>query len=613
MPQPSKIATKVSYTMSLFQIYLRSLGLLKTEARLAGGLVAANTLIGVVALAEPILFGKVVDALSKSGFALDLIAMWAALGLFGILASVVVAVYSDRLAHRQRLAAMATAFERSITLPVSFHAERGSGAVVRTILAGSDSLFGTWLTFMREQVSAFVSIALLVPTAIYMNWQMAAVLAALAFVYTAINMLAVYKTSDQQAEVERYHIDVAGRVGDVIGNVTIVQSFSRLSAETQALRGLMGSLLAAQYPVLTWWGLLTVLTRAASTITMVAVFFIGAVLLARGQSTVGEIVSFVGFANLLIGKLEQISGFVTRIFMQAPTLKSFFDLCDTPITVIERSGARALEKVQGNVSYKGVSFQYGPGQPGIWDVEFEVPAGKTIALVGPTGSGKSTTLALLQRLRDPDAGHILIDGVDARDITLSSLRHSIAVVFQDAGLFNRSIAENIRIGRPEATEAEIERAARMAEAHEFITHKPMGYASVAGERGASLSGGERQRIAIARAILKDAPILILDEATSALDTETEGKIKRALDALRANRTTFIIAHRLSTVANADQILVFDQGRIIERGTFESLRDQGGLFSRLVAEGGFTEPKKKGEDVPQFRFVADTSDMPDGDG
>ena len=195
-------------------------------------------------------------------------------------------------------------------------------------------------------------------------------------------------------------------------------------------------------------------------------------------------------------------------------------------------------------------------------------------------------------------------------MTLASLRHQIAVVFQDAGLFNRSIAENIRIGRSEATDAEVEEAARLAEAHDFIAKKPGSYSFVIGERGASLSGGERQRIAIARAILKNAPILILDEATSALDVETEARIKRALDRLRKGRTTLIIAHRLSTVANADHILVLDGGRIVERGTFRELVASKGLFARLVAEGGFTVPGEAATEVelaPQDeRVAADTA-------
>jgi ATP-binding cassette, subfamily B, beta-glucan exporter len=589
--------------MNLLRTYVRALLMLASERWLTVGLIVANGSIALVHLAEPLLFGRVVDALSKGEPAMSFIGLWAIIGVLGILASVTVAVYSDRLAHRQRLMAMERAFERSITLPISYHAERGSGAVVRMVLAGTDSLFGTWLAFLREQVSAFVGIVLLVPTAIVMNWRLAVLLAALAAIYAVLNVLAIYYTSDGQAEVERHFQDIYGRVGDVIGNVTVVQSFARLSAEATALHHMSMRLLSAQYPVLTWWGVLTVLTRAASTITMVAVFAIGALLAQQGEATVGEIVAFVGFAQLLIGKLELLSGFVTRIFMQAPTLRSFFELIDTPLPIVDRPNAKPLENVQGHIVYEGVTYRYGPGAQGAFDLDFEVRPGETIALVGPTGAGKSTTLALLQRLRDPDAGRILLDGRDLRDITLNSLRHAVAVVFQDAGLFNRSVRENIAIGRPEASDEEVEEAARLAEAHEFVADKPTGYQTMAGERGVSLSGGERQRVAIARAILKNAPILILDEATSALDTETEGKIKRALDRLRGGRTTFIIAHRLSTVATADKILVLDHGRIVERGTFMELVAAGGLFSRLVAEGGFTQPRGKAAPVPEPEPVA----------
>jgi ATP-binding cassette, subfamily B, beta-glucan exporter len=204
-----------------------------------------------------------------------------------------------------------------------------------------------------------------------------------------------------------------------------------------------------------------------------------------------------------------------------------------------------------------------------------------VALVGQTGAGKSTAMNLLQRLWDPVEGSIRIDGQDLRDVTLESLRHSIGVVFQESMLFNRSIRDNLRVGRPEATDAEIEHACRLADAHEFIIRQPQGYDTMIGERGASLSGGQRQRLAIARALLKDPPILILDEATSALDSATEARVGRALRTLMRGRTTFIIAHRLSTVRDADEILVFDAGRIVERGTFSSLLARGGPFARLV--------------------------------
>jgi ATP-binding cassette subfamily B protein len=586
--------------MTVWEIYKRALAMLVVERGQTVRVVVAGVALGAIPIAEQVLLARVVDALALGHGAFPIIALWAAIGLVGIVAGVIVAVVADRLAHRRRLAALGLAFEHAIVLPISYHAEKGSGAVVRTILAGTDSLFWNWLSFLREQFVAFVGLIVLLPTAFYMNAYMALILVALAVIYVAANVFVAQKTTTGQAAVEQYHNNVYGRVGDVLGNVTVVQSYARFSSEMQAMRTIMAELLAAQYPVLTWWGLLTVLTRTAATITVVAIYAVGAVLVSSGQVTVGEIVAFVGFAGLLIGKLDSLSGFAVRIFQYAPTLRSFFDLLDATDGVVEKPDARPLDKVAGNIRYERVTYRFKNSDQGVFDIDFEAPAGRTVALVGPTGAGKTTTLALLQRLRTLDKGVITVDGHDICDVTLASLRHHIAVVFQDAGLFNRSIAENIRVGRPEASDQEVENAARLAEAHDFIARKPDGYGFIIGERGASLSGGERQRIAIARAILKDAPILILDEATSALDVETEGKIKRALDRLRAGRTTLIIAHRLSTVANADTILVLDGGRIIERGSFRALVAQKGLFARLVTEGGFTVP---GEAAPELEPAA----------
>ncbi len=578
-----------SRPLELGKTYLRAVGMLGSESGLAAALASSSLVIAGVQLAEPVLFGWVVDAVARGGSAGRLIALWALIGFVGILAGVVVAVFADRLAHRRRLAALSDAFEQAITLPLSYHAKRGSGAIVGAVLRGTDELFWIWLGALREQLTAVVTILFLVPVALFIDWRMACILSILAICYTILNLHVISKTHTGQRKAEEYRYGVSGRVGDVIGNVTVVQSFTRLAAEAEALRSMTGELLAAQYPVLTWWGILTVLQRAAASLAMIAIFAVGSVLASHGEVTIGEIVSFVALANVLIGRLDQLSSFTVRVQQAAPALDNYFALVDERAAITDAVDAKALARPKGEVAYEDVTFRFSGSEQGVFDLSFTADAGRTVAIVGPTGSGKTTTLALLQRLRAPDQGRISVDGQDISGVTLTSLRHAISVVFQDAGLFNRSIGENIRIGRPDASDEDVADAARLAQAHTFITEKPDGYEFVIGERGASLSGGERQRIAIARAILKDAPILILDEATSALDAETEARIKRALDQLRNGRTTFIIAHRLSTVTDADEILVMDKGRIIERGQFADLVAAGGLFSRMVREGGFSEP------------------------
>jgi ATP-binding cassette subfamily B protein len=471
-------------------------------------------------------------------------------------------------------------------LPQDFHGGAHSGKLLRTMLEGADNLFGFWLAVLREHLAALIGIVALAPVAFAFDWRLALLLFGLAALYATANAVVVRRTSADQAAVQRYHADVAGRATDVVSNVAVVQSFTRLEAERRAMAALTRELFGAQEPVLRWWAVLTVLQRTASTVTIVAVLALGAALHARGEITVGEIVSFVAFAGLLIGRLDQVSGFAARLFFQLRPIADFLAVLDERPGPPEKPGAVVLPPGPATVRFEDVTYRYRGGGGGVDGLDFEARPGETVALVGPTGSGKSTTLALLHRTRDPDGGRILIDGVDIRDATLDSLRSRISVVFQEAGLFARTIRENIAIGKPEATEAEIEAAARRAEAHDFIAAKPLGYSAVIAERGGNLSGGERQRVAIARAFLKDAPILILDEATSALDVETEAKVQAALDALRAGRTTFVIAHRLSTVRKADLILVLDRGRIVERGDFATLAAAGGPFARYAAAGGF---------------------------
>lgn len=573
--------------MKLARVYLRTLGILWREERTQTvALLAISFAVGLIQLAEPVMFGRVIDSLSAQSQVFHILSIWALLGLGNIFFSVYLAVMSDRLAHRQRLNTLDEVFERVIGLPVSYHTEQGSGRVVHAILSGTDNLFDLWLTFLREHLSSFVGICFMVPLALTMDWRMALMLFALASVFVCANFLIVKRTHILQEQVQTYHQNMFARIGDVIGNVTVVQSYSRLFNEIQALQNITAQVLSAQYPILTWWGILSVITRISSTVTMVSILSLGAWLVGKGELSVGAVVSFASLSVLLIGRLEQVSSFLSRTISKAPALQNFFYLLDQNGAAQDTPGARALSpQIRGDVRFEKVTYRHKNSVYGVFDLNFEATAGKTVALVGPSGSGKTTTLALLQRLFDPQEGGIYIDNEDIRQFTTSSLRHAIATVFQDAGLFNRSISENIRIGRPEATDDEVRAAAEQAQAHEFIMNKPGGYDFVIGERGASLSGGERQRLAIARAILKNAPILIFDEATSALDNQTEKKIQSAINNLKAqNKTTFIIAHRLSTVISADQILVFESGRIIESGTFQDLRQREGLFAALVKMG-----------------------------
>ncbi|WP_369062368.1 ATP-binding cassette domain-containing protein [Caulobacter sp. 73W] len=274
-----------------------------------------------------------------------------------------------------------------------------------------------------------------------------------------------------------------------------------------------------------------------------------------------------------------------------PALEAFFGLLDEKPASNDEPDATPLTAARGEVVFEGVTHWIADRTDlGVFDIDLAARPGEVIALVGGSGAGKTSLMVLLQRLRDPDLGRICTDGRDIRKLTLDSLRRSVAVVFQDAGLFNRSIADNLRIARPEATEAQMLAALEAAEASDFVKDKLGGLQFVIGERGQLLSGGERQRLAIARAILKDAPILILDEATSALDTVTERKVKLALDHAARGRTTFVIAHRLSTIIDADQILVLDKGRIVERGDFASLMALDGRFAALARESGLEPPR-----------------------
>jgi ATP-binding cassette subfamily B protein len=588
--------------MKFLRLYFRVLEMLGREARLGWILALANLALASAMFVEPILFGRIVDTLASAQARVSqvawrdlmlLVGAWVAFGLFIIICSTLVALHADRLAHRQYQVVRTMFFEHVLQLPLSYHIGAHSGRLVKAMMTGTNTLWALWLAFFREHFASFISLIVLLPLTLFINWRYGLLLMLLCAVFGVVIVLVVRRSEKLQSTVEGYYTDVAERTTDTLGNIALVQSFARIEMEVSGMKKMGEDVLKAQIPVLSWWAVTTVITRTSTTLTMLSILVLGVWFYLRGETTVGEIVMFMSFATLLIGKLEQAVHFANEMVMDAPRIAEFFEVLDTEPAVRDRPDAVDPGHMHGLVEFKDVSFSYDGKRPAVADLSFTALPGETIALVGATGAGKSTALALLHRAFDPQSGTVSIDGMDIRALTLTGLRRNIGVVFQEVLLFNRSIAENLRVGKPDATDEEMRAACERAQVLDVIERLPQGFETNAGERGRLFSGGERQRLSIARALLKDPPILILDEATSALDALTESRVQAALAEVMKGRTTFVIAHRLATVRNAGRILVFQNGRIIESGRFEELIQRGGHFAELARSQFMAgEPAKK---------------------
>jgi ABC-type multidrug transport system fused ATPase/permease subunit len=473
---------------------------------------------------------------------------------------------SDLFAHAQQLS-------------LAFHDERHSGELMSRINYAASSL-GTIIVAFPPIVQSILTLIGMAVIAALIDWQVTLIsLSVLPLMYFSLTLYGV-RIVPRLERVQSLEWQSLSIVNEAMGMLRVIVPFGREGFEHRKFREQGETAADARVALTVRQTLFNLGVTTCTAIGTGLVFYFGFRAHFSGRLTVGQLIVLLSYIAAVYAPLEQISATVGALHQQLVQLNSSFQLLDTDPEVKEPTDGVELGRACGHISFQQVHFAYKGRIAVLGGVSLEVPAGSRVAIVGPTGAGKTTLVSLLVRFYDPQQGRILIDGVDIRNIQLASLRSQVSVVLQEPLLFSGSVASNIRYGRLDASVDEIVAAAKAANAHDFITRLPHGYETLVGERGVGLSGGERQRISVARAFLKDAPILVLDEPTSSIDSRTEEAILDALDSLVVGRTSLTIAHRLSTIRDADLIVVLDHGRVVEQGTHETLVRDDGLYRRL---------------------------------
>jgi len=490
---------------------------------------------------------------------------------------------SARASNGAAFAMRGAIFEKLQRLSFSWHDTAQTGQLVTRVTSDVDLVREFVGGGLVQAVSALILLAGAVAFLLSMNWQLALVafLTIPATVYVLLRFVVrlgpTFRASQQRLAA------LNAVLQENVAGARIVKIFVRESYEAERYRRANEALLEQGLIVRRTVGAAFPLLFSAGTLGVALVTVTGAVQVIAGSLTVGELVAFTSYLFLLLQPLFTLGFGAQSVARAGASAERLFEVLDAGIEIAERPGALALSDLAGRVEFRGVAMRYpGAERDTLSGVDLVVEPGTVVALVGSTGSGKSTLVNLVPRFYDVTAGAVLVDGHDVRDLSLDALRSRIGVVMQDAVLFTGTIAENIAYGRPEATRAQVEAAARSAAAHDFIAALPQGYDTPVGERGVTLSGGQRQRVAIARALLIDPRILIMDDSTSAVDAETEGALRVELERLMRGRTTFVIAARLATVRHADVVVVLDEGRIVARGTHDELMEASCLYAEIAA-------------------------------
>ncbi|MDZ7641160.1 MAG: lipid A export permease/ATP-binding protein MsbA [Desulfurivibrio sp.] len=471
-------------------------------------------------------------------------------------------------------------FRHIHALPVAFFHKTATGELISRVISDVTLIQGAVSRALVGVLKDMIQVVVLLGVVFYLDWRMALVTfillpaAAVPIVHFG-KQFRRNSTSNQQTVAL-----VSGALHETIGGHRVVKAFGMEEYENSRFAKLIDRLYkiivkevqirSLQHPVMELIGGLA----------FAGIIWYGGYQVLAGDSTPGTFMSFLTALFMVYEPVKKISGLSSVIMQGAAAAVRVFDLLDIQPDIEDRPGAVELSPFKRDIAFEEVSFSYDGQTPVLRDLNLRVPAGQVLAIVGPSGGGKSTLVNLIPRFFEVSAGRILIDGHDLREVTVASLRAQVAIVEQQTVLFNDTVRNNIAYGDLQRTDDEVYAAAKAAHAYDFIRQLPQGFATMIGEGGARLSGGQRQRLAIARALLKNAPILILDEATSALDTESEREVQRALENLMHNRTTLVIAHRLSTIKNADRIIVMQDGRVVEEGDHQALLDQQGVYREL---------------------------------
>jgi subfamily B ATP-binding cassette protein MsbA len=473
-------------------------------------------------------------------------------------------------------------YARLIRADLAFFHDHPTGALISRFTNDASLVRHSSVKTLTGMVKDSLTLVFLVALMFVQDW----LLALIAFVFFPAAVLPVARIGRRMRKVSANTQAQMGELTTILDETfqgaRVVKAYGMEDYEIGRTRKIIDRILGLAWKAARVRSAVRPLMESLGGVAVAGVILYGGWQVIAGGTTAGTFFSFITAMLLAYQPMKNLAALNTNMQEGLAAVQRLFAVIDGEPAIKDRPDARALGRVAGAIRFEGVRFGYAPDMPALDGVDLDVPAGRTVALVGPSGAGKSTILNLIPRFYDVQAGRVTVDGVDVRDATLASLRANIALVSQEITLFDDTVRANIAYGRPDATAAEIDEAARNAGAHDFIAALPQGYDTHVGGRGLKLSGGERQRLAIARAMLKDAPILLLDEATSSLDTETERQVQAALARLKRGRTTLVIAHRLSTVADADLIFVIDGGRVVEIGAHRELLARDGTYARLYA-------------------------------